>query len=231
MPCNAGSMRHEFFTHGGKLCREPRGLATFLAFDPLGFKGHTVFLAFIFVSSSVGGFLMNETLGVRLRNARINSGLSQNDAATIMHVTRQSFSKWENDRGYPDIDNLVYLSQLYEVSIDDLLADNADLKSKIGANDSLLNEKMNKLKRVNKELFQNRDEGLFLMILSLVSAIVPPIGIFVPIYVMWRNSKYNSLYKIIYLVSMVVIIISIWGTGIIVSDNFLPTETHVYRID
>jgi len=174
---------------------------------------------------------MKETLGLRLKNARVNSGLSQNDAATIMHVSRQSFSKWENNRGYPDIDNLVYLSQLYDVSIDDLLADNDDLKSKIGANDSLIDDKRTQLKKINTELFQNRDEGLFLMILALVSAIVPPIGIFVPIYVMWRNSKYNSLYKTIYLVSIVVIIISLWGTGITISDNFFPTETHVYRIN
>ncbi|WP_054656387.1 helix-turn-helix domain-containing protein [Secundilactobacillus silagei] len=74
---------------------------------------------------------MQETLGARLRGARINSGLSQNDAATIMHISRQSFSKWENDRGYPDIDNLVYLSQLYKVSIDSLLKDNDDMRLRL----------------------------------------------------------------------------------------------------
>ncbi|MTV81394.1 helix-turn-helix domain-containing protein [Secundilactobacillus folii] len=173
---------------------------------------------------------MQESLGTRLRSARINSGLSQNDAATIMHISRQSFSKWENDRGYPDIDNLVYLSQLYEVSIDNLLKDNDEMKEKISVNEAAIKDKRGKLKKVNKTLFQNSDEGLFLIILALVSAIIPPIGIVMPLYVMWRNSKYNSLYKTIYLISIVIIMVSILGTSIYVSDNWLsPTETHVYR--
>ncbi|GAX01668.1 helix-turn-helix domain-containing protein [Secundilactobacillus silagei] len=174
---------------------------------------------------------MQETLGARLRGARINSGLSQNDAATIMHISRQSFSKWENDRGYPDIDNLVYLSQLYKVSIDSLLKDNDDMRAKIGANNAEISEKQRQLKKVNQDLFQNRDEGLILVMLALISAIVPPVGILLPVYVMWRNSRYNSLYKTIYLVCAVVILISLWGTWIIVSDNFFQPQTHVYRVN
>ena len=92
---------------------------------------------------------MQETLGL-VYGARINSGLSQNDAATIMHISRQSFSKWENDRGYPDIDNLVYLSQLYKVSIDSLLKDNDDMRAKIGANNAEISEKQRQLKKLIK---------------------------------------------------------------------------------
>lgn len=174
---------------------------------------------------------MQETLGARLREARKSSGLSQNDAATIMHISRQSFSKWENDRGYPDIDNLVYLSQLYDVSVDSLLKDNDEMKAKIGANNIEIHEKPKQLKKVNRNLFQNRDEGLILVMLALISAIVPPVGILLPVYVMWRNSRYNSLYKTIYLVCAVVILISLWGTWIIVSDNFFQPQTHVYRVN
>ncbi|MFC6254714.1 helix-turn-helix domain-containing protein [Secundilactobacillus hailunensis] len=124
---------------------------------------------------------MQETLGARLRGARISSGLSQNDAATIMHISRQSFSKWENDRGYPDIDNLVYLSQLYKVSIDSLLKDNDDMRAKISANNAEISEKQRQLRKVNRDLFQNRDEGLILVMLALISAIVPPVGILLPV--------------------------------------------------
>lgn len=175
---------------------------------------------------------MQETLGTRLRHARIKSGLSQNDAATIMHVSRQSFSKWENNRGYPEIDNLVYLSQLYEVSIDNLLKDNDELRAKIGANEAEITEKRKQLHSVSKEFYQNHDEGLFLLVLALVSAIVPPVGIILPFYVIWRNNKYNSLYKTIYAVAAVVILISLIGTSVYVSDNWLnPTETHVFRVN
>lgn len=175
---------------------------------------------------------MQDTLGIRLKHARTLAKLSQNDVATIMHVTRQSVSKWENDRGYPDIDNLVYLSQLYEVSIDDLLKDNGELQAKLGTSETEIDDKQRQVKQLNKAPYQNRDEGLFLMILALVSAIVPPVGIIIPIYVMWRNSKYNCLYKLIYLVSVIVLLMSIAGTAVYVSDNwFSPTETHVYRVN
>ena len=36
-------------------------------------------------------------------------------------VTRQAVYKWENNKSYPDIDNLILLSELYEVTIDELI--------------------------------------------------------------------------------------------------------------
>lgn len=59
-----------------------------------------------------------EDLARQLKKARINRGLSQNEVATILHISRQSISKWENGRGYPDIDNLVSLSRIYQTSTD-----------------------------------------------------------------------------------------------------------------
>lgn len=77
---------------------------------------------------------MTSTLGTRLKTARKNAQLSQIEAAKMMNVSRQSFSKWENDYNYPDIDNLVNLSELYQVSLDDLLK---------GGVDSIENESIN----------------------------------------------------------------------------------------
>lgn len=50
-----------------------------------------------------------------LKQARINKGLSQNQVAEKLHVTRQTVSRWENGRGYPDMDNLADLADLYNV--------------------------------------------------------------------------------------------------------------------
>lgn len=77
---------------------------------------------------------MTSTLGARLKTARKQAQLSQIEAAKLMNVSRQSFSKWENDYNYPDIDNLVNLSELYQVSLDDLLK---------GGVDSIENESIN----------------------------------------------------------------------------------------
>ncbi|MEK1833600.1 helix-turn-helix transcriptional regulator [Priestia megaterium] len=47
-----------------------------------------------------------------------------------MNVSRQAVYKWENNKGYPDIDNLVKLSELYEVSVDELLKDSSSIHQK-----------------------------------------------------------------------------------------------------
>lgn len=66
-------------------------------------------------------------LGEKLKSHRENKGFSQVFVAEKLNVSRQSISKWENDRGYPDYDNLILLSQLYEVSIGELLDENEKL--------------------------------------------------------------------------------------------------------
>lgn len=173
-----------------------------------------------------------DSVSSQLKSARVSNGLSQNEVATILHISRQSVSKWENGRTYPDIDNLVLLSELYKTSIDDLVKSNEELQQQIKANNSKIKERQTNLKKINTETYQNRDEGIFLAVLGLVSAIIPPIGIFIPIYVMWRNNRFNSLYKSIYVICIVVMIVSLWGTLIFLNDNwFDPTQTKIYKVN
>lgn len=63
-------------------------------------------------------------LAKQLKFHRKQAGLSQTRLAEKLNISRQSVSKWENGRGYPDIDNLIFLSQLYDTSLDDLLKEN-----------------------------------------------------------------------------------------------------------
>ncbi|SEL24221.1 Helix-turn-helix domain-containing protein [Carnobacterium iners] len=60
-------------------------------------------------------------LGDKLREGRINKKYSQGDVANYLKISRQSISKWENNSSSPDLTNLVKLSDLYEISIDELL--------------------------------------------------------------------------------------------------------------
>lgn len=60
-------------------------------------------------------------IGKKLKEARINSGLTQEQVAEDIRVTRQTISNWENERSYPDIINVINLSSLYSISLDDLL--------------------------------------------------------------------------------------------------------------
>ena len=58
---------------------------------------------------------------------RKQNGLSQDDLAIKLDISRQAIFKWENDQSKPEIDKLKTLSGLFNVSIDNLLDDNADI--------------------------------------------------------------------------------------------------------
>lgn len=60
-------------------------------------------------------------IGDKLKNARIKKSMTQEEVADKLYVSRQSISNWENNKTYPDIGNVLALSDLYEVSLDELL--------------------------------------------------------------------------------------------------------------
>ena len=60
-------------------------------------------------------------IGKKLKNARIEAGLTQEKAAEKIDVSRQTISNWENEKSYPDINSVIALSDLYSVSLDELL--------------------------------------------------------------------------------------------------------------
>lgn len=63
------------------------------------------------------------TFGKKLKEARQKAGLSQEQLAEKLSVSRSAVAKWETDKGMPDIDNLKAIAQLLNVSIDYLLAE------------------------------------------------------------------------------------------------------------
>ena len=60
-------------------------------------------------------------IGQKLKNARIQSGMTQENVAEKLNVSRQTISNWENEKSYPDIINVIELSNLYSISLDVLL--------------------------------------------------------------------------------------------------------------
>lgn len=63
------------------------------------------------------------TLGEKLKLARKSMGLTQEQLALKLAISRQAITKWESDKGLPDIENLWLVSKLLNVSIDYLLDD------------------------------------------------------------------------------------------------------------
>lgn len=58
----------------------------------------------------------------KLQELRKKMGLTQEELAEALYVSRTAVSKWESGRGYPSIDSLKDISKFFSVSIDDLLS-------------------------------------------------------------------------------------------------------------
>lgn len=60
-------------------------------------------------------------IGKKLKEARTRSNLTQEQVAEELYVSRQTISNWENEKSYPDIISIIKLSDLYSISLDELL--------------------------------------------------------------------------------------------------------------
>ena len=58
----------------------------------------------------------------KLQNLRKNKGVTQEDLAKSLFVSRTAVSKWESGRGYPNIDSLKAIAKYFGVSVDELLS-------------------------------------------------------------------------------------------------------------
>jgi len=69
--------------------------------------------------------------GEKLKAARLKTELTQETVANQIGVSRQSLSNWENDRTYPDLASVLKLSDLYGVSLDDLMRHDMELRRRM----------------------------------------------------------------------------------------------------
>ena len=82
-------------------------------------------------------------LSKQIKKYRDREGFSQEDLAEKIYVSRQTISNWENERSYPDIHNLLLLSVLFDVSLDDLVKGDVEMMK-----NNLQQVKFNKLGQV-----------------------------------------------------------------------------------
>lgn len=73
-------------------------------------------------------------LGKQVKKYRTEANLSQEELAEKIFVSRQTISNWENDKNYPDIKSLVLMSEVFRVSLDNLIkGDLEKMKKEIDA--------------------------------------------------------------------------------------------------
>ena len=93
------------------------------------------------------------TLGERIKNYRQRAGLSQEQLAEKINVSRQAITKWENDSGMPDIDNLILLSKVMEISLDELV----------------MGEKGNDISDIRRSAINQRNRNCKLYLIAVIS--------------------------------------------------------------
>lgn len=140
----------------------------------------------------------------KLKQARENKGLSQLDVSKQLNISRQSISKWENNRGYPDIENLIRLSEIYDVSLDDLLLQKHK-NNEHSQNDNYTHEGLN-------------IEWMLLFMLLISLSIASPLGIIFLPFIYSRNKKNKKHHNLINMTCIICLIINIYSLIIIAGD-------------
>ncbi len=174
-------------------------------------------------------------LANNLKYYREKAGFTQEQVANELRITRQSISRWENGKSYPDLDNLVLISELYQVSIDHLIKENEELFKKIDQNAQEIQDKKQKLREIEQEVLQitskEKDESLLLLLLAAVSSLIFPLGLLLIGFVLIRNKRQNRFYKLIWLVALIALFFNVYaGYGHLA--NYLGWgDIHIEKIE
>ena len=130
-------------------------------------------------------------IGKKLKNARIEAGLTQEKAAEKIDVSRQTISNWENEKLYPDINSVIALSDLYSVSLDELLKGDQKMAEHL--------EESTNVVKSNKKLTGAILLNIILMILLIALNMLLPEGTYylVIVFCVVIMSSSALLYQII----------------------------------
>ncbi len=114
------------------------------------------------------------TIGEKILNLRKNKGLSQEQLAEELGISRQAVSKWEAEQSIPDIDKVILLAEFFHVTTDYILRDIDEEKT--------VNETANELKtnlENTAENTKNRKVSAVLLAIAVMLYIICPAPLFI----------------------------------------------------
>lgn len=85
-------------------------------------------------------------IGEKVKKARTEMNMTQETAAENLMVSRQTISNWENGKSLPDIVSVIKMSELYQISLDDLLKGDNVMMEKLEKDAKLLKTEKSVLK-------------------------------------------------------------------------------------
>lgn len=102
------------------------------------------------------------TLGQKIFELRNKQKMSQGDLAEKLNVSRQSISKWETDASVPELDKLIMLSDLFNITMDDLVRDELLEKSAYEEKEST-EKRSSETVVINKQMSTQKIIGFILL--------------------------------------------------------------------
>ncbi|MGX7196391.1 helix-turn-helix transcriptional regulator [Enterococcus olivae] len=79
-------------------------------------------------------------IGDKLKVTRKQFGYTQEEISEKIHVSRQTISSWENSKSLPDVTSLILFSDLYDLTLDELIKGDENMMKEINKNDQLIKE-------------------------------------------------------------------------------------------
>ena len=86
-------------------------------------------------------------IGTIIKEKRTKSGLTQEDLAKKLHVSRSTISNWEINRNYPDIKLIVDISNILEIPLKELLQEESDIVNRL-SEDTIIRKKISKRNKI-----------------------------------------------------------------------------------
>lgn len=69
------------------------------------------------------------TIGDKIKKLRKQNHMTQEELSEKLHISRQTISKWETGSALPDINNVILICSIFEISTDELLTDSLNQKN------------------------------------------------------------------------------------------------------
>lgn len=154
-------------------------------------------------------------IGYKIKKLRIDHGFTQEQLADKLHVTRNAVSKWETDKGLPNIDSMIGLTKIFNISMDMLLTE----------------EDVVQITLENKDQLEFNKNLLYSLILFITYSII---GIFIPHFSFQADptsgiAVFAILLPICYiLLGVVSVLISAKWPYVIISSALALTPIYFY---
>lgn len=105
-------------------------------------------------------------VGEKIKKIRKMAGMTQEELAEKMNVSRQTISKWEKEISSPDLESAIVLCELFEISLDDLLKGGQSVKE-----DKISLQDMIKINQRNQKQTILLISGLFFLMIGALAAL------------------------------------------------------------